>query len=176
MSGDVHVRFCESRGVRLPPATHLVVLLTGIRDHVEALRDEVAAVLAPMGLRLSEEKTVITHIDEGFDFLGFHIQRKLKQGTQRRTLYTYPSKTSLAGADAGQHEPDPRQPPATAEPGAARLGQLLPARRVGDGPSTTSTPGVGGGWSTGSVISIAVPTGSGSGGATCQGGDRRTAG
>ena len=23
MSGDVHVRFCESRGVRLPPATHL---------------------------------------------------------------------------------------------------------------------------------------------------------
>ncbi len=27
MSGDVHVRFCESRGVRFPPATHLVVWL-----------------------------------------------------------------------------------------------------------------------------------------------------
>ena len=53
-----------------------------------------------MGLRLSEEKTVITHIDEGFDFLGFHIQRKRKQGTNRRTLYTYPSKTSLAGVKA----------------------------------------------------------------------------
>ena len=25
MSGDVHVRFCESRGVRFPPATHLVI-------------------------------------------------------------------------------------------------------------------------------------------------------
>jgi len=75
-------------------------LLTGTREHVEALRSEVAAVLAPMGLRLSEEKTVISHIDQGFDFLGFHIQRKRKQGTQRRTLYTYPSKTALASVKA----------------------------------------------------------------------------
>ncbi|MDQ6784588.1 MAG: group II intron reverse transcriptase/maturase [Actinomycetota bacterium] len=81
-------------------ADDFVVLLTGARQHVEALREEVAAVLAPMGLRLSEEKTVITHIDEGFDFLGFRIQRKRKQGTQRRTLYTYPSKTSLAEVKA----------------------------------------------------------------------------
>ena len=81
-------------------ADDFVVMVTGDRYHVEALLDEVAAVLAPMGLRLSEEKTVITHIDEGFDFLGFHIQRKRKQGTNRRTLYTYPSKTSLAGVKA----------------------------------------------------------------------------
>jgi RNA-directed DNA polymerase len=32
--------------------------------------------------------------------LGFHIQRKRKEGTQRRTLYTYPSKTSLAEVKA----------------------------------------------------------------------------
>jgi RNA-directed DNA polymerase len=81
-------------------ADDFVVMLTGSREHVDVLRDEVAAVLAPMGLRLSAEKTAITHIDEGFDFLGFHIQRKLKQGTTRRTLYTYPSKTSLAGVKA----------------------------------------------------------------------------
>jgi RNA-directed DNA polymerase len=81
-------------------ADDFVVLLTGTREHVEALRPEVAAVLAPMGLRLSEEKTVITHIDQGFDFLGFHIQRKRKQGTQRRTLYTYPSKAALAAVKA----------------------------------------------------------------------------
>jgi hypothetical protein len=30
MSGDVHVRFCESRGVRFPPATHLVRFATGL--------------------------------------------------------------------------------------------------------------------------------------------------
>ena len=57
-------------------ADDFVILVSGTREHTEALRDEVTALLAPMGLRLSEEKTVITHIDEGFDFLGFHIQRK----------------------------------------------------------------------------------------------------
>ncbi len=44
-----------------------------------------------MGLRLSEEKTLITHIDEGLDFLGWHIQRRRKRGTSRRYVYTYPS-------------------------------------------------------------------------------------
>jgi RNA-directed DNA polymerase len=69
MSREIHVRFCESRGVRIPPATHLVVMVAGTKDDAEALWDEVAAVLAPMGLRLSEEKTRVCHIDEGFDFL-----------------------------------------------------------------------------------------------------------
>ena len=59
------------------------------------LRDEVAAVLRPMGLRLSEEKTRIVHIDEGFDFLGFRIQRHQKRGTGKRFVYTYPSKKAL---------------------------------------------------------------------------------
>jgi group II intron reverse transcriptase/maturase len=31
MSGDVHVRFCESRGVKLPPATHLAPVSFGFR-------------------------------------------------------------------------------------------------------------------------------------------------
>ncbi|MGI5380767.1 hypothetical protein ACQEV2_42665 [Streptomyces sp. CA-251387] len=47
--------------------------MSGTREHCEALREEVAAVLAPMGLRLSMEKTRITHIDEGLDFLGWRI-------------------------------------------------------------------------------------------------------
>jgi RNA-directed DNA polymerase len=34
------------------------------------LRQEIADVLAAMGLRLSEAKTSMTHIDEGLDFLG----------------------------------------------------------------------------------------------------------
>lgn len=35
--------------------------------------------LSVRGLHLSEEKTVITHIDTGFDFLGWHIQRYGRQ-------------------------------------------------------------------------------------------------
>ena len=53
-----------------------------------------------MGLRLSEEKTTIAHIDEGFDFLGFRIQRQRKRGTNRAFVYTYPSKKALASMKA----------------------------------------------------------------------------
>jgi len=82
--------------VRLPSATHLVVLVAGKSDHAEALRNEVAAVLRPIGLRLSETKTKIAHIDEGFDFLGFRIKRHQKRSTGQRLIYTYPSKAALA--------------------------------------------------------------------------------
>ena len=76
-------------------ADDFVVMVAGTRAHADDLRAEVAAVLAPMGLRLSEAKTKICHIDEGFDFLGFRIQRRLKRGTTRRVVYTYPSKKAL---------------------------------------------------------------------------------
>jgi RNA-directed DNA polymerase len=81
-------------------ADDFVVLVSGTQEHTEALREEVAALLAPMGLRLSDEKTVVTHVDKGFDFLGFHIQRKRQEGSQRRTIYTYPAKTALQAIKA----------------------------------------------------------------------------
>lgn len=78
-------------------ADDFVVLVHGSVEHVEALWHEVAEVLAPMGLRLSVEKTKVTHIDEGFDFLGWRIQRRMKRGTSGQAqVYTYPSKKSLA--------------------------------------------------------------------------------
>ncbi len=78
MSREIHVRFCESRGVQLPPATHLVVLIHGTQAATEALREDVAHVLAPIGVRLSAAKTRIVHMSEGFNFLGFHIQWRRK--------------------------------------------------------------------------------------------------
>jgi RNA-directed DNA polymerase len=77
-------------------ADDFVVLVAGTQAHAEALRKEVARVLAPIGLRLSEAKTKVCHIDEGFDFLGFRIQRRRKRGTSKRVVYTYPSKKALA--------------------------------------------------------------------------------
>ena len=76
-------------------ADDFVVMVAGTRDHAARLRGEVEAVLAPMGLRLSEAKTGVVHIDEGFDFLGFRIQRQLKEGTSKPYVYTYPSKKAL---------------------------------------------------------------------------------
>jgi RNA-directed DNA polymerase len=72
-----------------------ILLVRGDRAHAEALREEAAAVLAPMGLRLSTEKTKITHIDEGLDFLGWRIQRHRKPGTAKSFVYTYPSKKAV---------------------------------------------------------------------------------
>ena len=81
-------------------ADDFVVMVSGDREHAESVRSEVAAVLAPMGLRLSDEKTRIAHIDEGFDFLGWRIQRHQKRGGTKRYVYTYPSKKALASVVA----------------------------------------------------------------------------
>lgn len=81
-------------------ADDFVVMVSGTKAHAEGLRDEVAAVLSPMGLRLSEEKTLVVGIDEGFDFLGFRIQRQTKRGTNQEFVYTWPSKKSLASIKA----------------------------------------------------------------------------
>jgi RNA-directed DNA polymerase len=78
-------------------ADDFVVLIAGTRDDAEALWEEVGAVLAPMGLRLSEQKTRVCHVDEGFDFLGWHIQRRAwRSRTGKQAVYTYPSKKALA--------------------------------------------------------------------------------
>jgi RNA-directed DNA polymerase len=81
-------------------ADDFVVMVNGRREHAEALWDEVAAVLAPIGLRLSVEKTRVCHIDEGFDFLGWRIQRQIKPGTAKRYVYTWPSKKALTSITA----------------------------------------------------------------------------
>jgi RNA-directed DNA polymerase len=79
------IRYCDD----------FVVAVFGERHHAEALRQEVAAVLAPLGLQLAPEKTRVVHIDEGFDFLGFHIRHQRKRGTQKYYVYTTPSKKAI---------------------------------------------------------------------------------
>lgn len=48
--------------MRFPPPTLLIVCVNGQRHHAEALREQVVTVLAPLGLRLSPEKTRVVHI------------------------------------------------------------------------------------------------------------------
>jgi len=76
------------------------LMVSGTRAHAEALREEIAAVLTGMGLRLSPEKTLITHIDEGLDFLGWRIQRHRKRGTAKRYVYTYPARKAIKAITA----------------------------------------------------------------------------
>jgi len=70
-------------------------MVYGTRADAEALREEIERALSTMGLRLSRDKTLITHIEAGLDFLGWRIQRRRKRGTNRYYVYTYPAKKAL---------------------------------------------------------------------------------
>jgi RNA-directed DNA polymerase len=76
-------------------ADDFVIMVHGTGQQAEALREEAADVLAPLGLRLAGEKTRVVHIDEGFDFLGFTIRRMRKRGTSKRYVYTVPSRKAI---------------------------------------------------------------------------------
>ena len=56
-------------------ADDFVVLCNGTKAQALAMKEELRRVLDHMGLTLSEEKTKITHITEGFTFLGYWIER-----------------------------------------------------------------------------------------------------
>jgi RNA-directed DNA polymerase len=62
-------------------ADDFVVLVHGTRADVEARREEVAWVLAPLGLRLSPSKTRVAHLSDGFDFLAATRGRTVRVST-----------------------------------------------------------------------------------------------
>lgn len=77
-------------------ADDFVVMVSGTEQHAQALHGDIVDILAPLGLRMAPDKTRIVHIDEGFDFLGFHIQRNTQWGSTRRYIYSQPSRKSVA--------------------------------------------------------------------------------
>ncbi|MEN1882331.1 group II intron reverse transcriptase/maturase [Streptomyces mirabilis] len=76
-------------------ADDFVVLVDGSRDDVARLREDIADVLHPLGLRLSPAKTQIVHMSDGFDFLGFHIQWRRKRGSNKWYVYTFIAKRPI---------------------------------------------------------------------------------
>ena len=77
-------------------ADDFVVMVNGTEDQASALRADIETAISSVGLRLNEEKTSVCHIDEGFDFLGFRIQRQHKRGSPKAFVYTWPSRKSLS--------------------------------------------------------------------------------
>ncbi len=57
-------------------------------------RETLETILTSMGLRLSEEKTRVVEAQEGFDFLGFHFERKYDPRRGKRVTRWYPSEKS----------------------------------------------------------------------------------
>ncbi|MGW2232184.1 hypothetical protein [Streptomyces formicae] len=93
--GDVHPWQRQSRRRRKQLLNWRVVLVNGSREDVLAGREDVSRVLKPLGLRLSQEKTQVTHLEDGIDFLGFHIRWRRKRGTNQWHVYTFIAKRPI---------------------------------------------------------------------------------
>jgi RNA-directed DNA polymerase len=59
------------------------------KEDIEAIVPIIEEWLQPRGLELNQEKTKITHIEDGIDFLGFHIQQF------KGRCYTMPQKEKV---------------------------------------------------------------------------------
>lgn len=72
-----------------------VLMVSGTGAQAEDLQRHTAEVLARSGLTLSADKTLVTHVDEGFEFLGFRIQRRHQSSRRRPCAYTFISKANF---------------------------------------------------------------------------------
>jgi len=62
-------------------ADDFVIVSNASKAQVEQTKEEIKQFLEEeLHLELSEAKTLITHVNNGFDFLGFHIQRERPEG------------------------------------------------------------------------------------------------
>ena len=91
MSREVQVRFCEHVGVRFPCVTRPILVC---RKNAEQALEAFEAVARRMGLTVNREKTRVTKLTEGFDFIGFYFVKRPNPNTGRNTIYIFPSKHS----------------------------------------------------------------------------------
>ena len=101
------------------------------REQAEQVKARLAEWLAPRGLVFNEDKTQITHLDQGVDFLGFNIRRYPRQAAdqaeQRRAAADPETAVHRGeGPARGQRRRGDRQ----AQPDHHRVGRLLPDRGV----------------------------------------------
>jgi RNA-directed DNA polymerase len=130
-------RFGATRPQRTRNKVHLVryaddFIITGTSK--ELLRDEVQPLVAHFlkkrGLELSHEKTSITHIEGGFDFLGQNVRRF---GT-KLLLKAFPQERAAIPGQGRRHDPATRWTShgrgtdRASQPADPRLGAVSPAR------------------------------------------------
>ena len=77
-------------------ADDFVVAWNGTKEGAERLKAELATFLRDhLGLELSADKTHITHVSEGYDFLGFTVKRYDSRKRGRSDLIIRPSEHSV---------------------------------------------------------------------------------
>ena len=118
----------KSKKVNLVRYADDFIVTAADRETLIEIKSMLIAFLAERGLELSEEKTLITHITEGFDFLGFNIRKfggmllikpsKEKPGAHRGKTARNHLPVEQDGHPAVAHRP--------AQPDTARVGELFP--------------------------------------------------
>ena len=94
MRREPHVRFCERAGVRLPCATHLVILCR--RGRAEEALQRLHEIMGRLKLTVNKDKTQICKVPEGeFDFLGYTFGRMYSARTGQARLGHRPSRKSI---------------------------------------------------------------------------------
>ena len=106
-------------------ADDFAVLVNGSQDDAAALREEIAGVLAGLGLRLSEAKTRIAHLSEGLSFLGFRLQWRRKRGTAKWYVCTFIDDRPIRSLKAKIRALTPRTSQLDAEYVLTRLNQVM---------------------------------------------------
>jgi RNA-directed DNA polymerase len=76
-------------------ADDFVIMVNGPKAQAEVLMGELPEILDRIGLRLSPTKSRLTHLDQGFQFLGFTLRRKPRAG-RKPCVYTFVSNEALA--------------------------------------------------------------------------------
>lgn len=70
-------------------ADDFAVLIDSTEQDAAAVREQIAGVLATLGLRFSGARTRVAHLSEGFSFPGFRIQWRRKRGTSKWHVCTF---------------------------------------------------------------------------------------
>jgi len=101
-----------------------LVLCNGPKAEALEMKEELGGFLKNMGLTLSEEKTKVTHITEGFDFLGYRIIRSVGTSGKMIGKVLIPERAIKSYKTKVQRILDPRRTSESANAKMFALNQL----------------------------------------------------
>ena len=95
--GKIDLRFKNAHKVNLVRYADDFIVTAATKEIAEEAKEIIRDFLCTRGLELSEEKTLITHVDDGFDMLGWTFRRF------KEKLIVKPSKKSVKALNASLH-------------------------------------------------------------------------
>ena len=124
----------ESRGYKLTRFADDWVVLCRTRGEATKALEEARKILESLGLAIHPDKTRITHINEGFEFLGYKLKRgkglklarnKIKKKMHSSNIYAFPKEESIKRFKATIKERTKRRIPVTTKEIIDRINPVI---------------------------------------------------